>query len=263
MLFLSKFLPIFIYPLGLFWLALLSLILFGRQKRGQKIVLWLLLGLVFLSSNRWTAYALTYQLERQYLPQGDLPPADAIVLLGGGTEPQSAPRRTVEMNGAGDRVYYAATLYHAGKAPFILASGGRLPWEADQDSTPADEMSAILQALGVPQDAIRLETGSRNTEENATLSAPLLHEHAVETILLVTSAMHMPRSAFLFEQAGFTVIAAPTDFTIIDADWETLWHPDPENFMLGFFPQAGYLGMTTSALKEHIGRVVAGLRASP
>ncbi len=263
LLFISKFLPIFIYPLGLVWLTILGLLLFGKLKRGPRIVLWLLLALIFLSSNRWTASSLTYSLERQYIPEGELPQADAIVLLGGGTEPKTEPRRTVEFNGAGDRVYYAATLYHEGKAPSILASGGRLPWEASPDSPPAVEMSVILQALGVPQEAIWLEPGSRNTEENAAFSAPILQEQGVESILLVTSAMHMPRAVYLFELQGFEVIPAPTDFSITDADWELLWHPDIENFLLGIFPHASNLSMTTSALKEYIGRTVAGLRAIP
>ncbi len=263
LLFLSKFLPIFIYPLGLVWLTILGLLLFGKLKRGQKIVLWILLALIFLSSNRWTASSLTYVLERQFVPEGELPQADAIVLLGGGTEPQTEPRRTVEFNSAGDRVYYAAMLYHENKAPYILSSGGRLPWEASPDSPPAVEMSIILQALRVPEEAIWLEPESRNTEDNAVFSAPILKENGVESILLVTSAMHMPRAVYLFEEQGFEVIPAPTDFNITDADWEQLWHPDIGNFLLGFFPQASYLGSTTSAMKEYIGRVVAGLRTTP
>lgn len=263
LLFLSKFLPIFIYPLGLVWLTILGLLSFSKLKRGPKIVLWILLALIFLTSNRWTASSLTYSLERQYVPEGELPKADAIVLLGGGTEPQSSPRRIVELNSAGDRVYYAATLYHEGKAPYILASGGRLPWEANPDSPPAVEMSVILQALGVPTEAIWLEPGSRNTEDNAAFSTPILQEHNVHSILLVTSAMHMPRAVYLFEQQGFDVVPAPTDFNVTNADWEMLWHPDIENFLLNFFPQASYLGTTTSALKEFIGRAVAGLRTIP
>jgi len=259
-LFLSKFLPNFIYPLGLVWLTILGLLLFGKLKRGPKVVLWLLLALIFFTSNRWTASSMVYSLERQYISEGELPQADAIVLLGGGTEPQSAPRRTVELNSSGDRVYYAASLYHEDKAPYILASGGRLPWDADQQSTPAAEMTNILQALGIPREAIWLEPESRNTDENAAFSAPILQEHGVESILLVTSATHMPRAVYLFEQQGFDVIPAPTDFTITDADWELLWHPDIENFLLGFFPQSSYLGSTTSAMKEYIGQVVAALR---
>jgi len=239
------------------------MLLFGKLKRGSKVALWVVLAMILVSSNRWTAASLVYSLERQYVPEGELPSADAIVLLGGGTEPQSAPRRTVELNGSGDRVFYAATLYHEGKAPYILASGGRLPWEANPESTPAAEMSTILQALGVPPEAIWLEPESRNTEDNAAFSASILQEHGAQRILLVTSAAHMPRAVFLFEQQGLEVIPAPTDFNITDADWELLWNPDVENFLLDFFPQSGNLSMTTSAVKEYIGRAVAGLGALP
>jgi uncharacterized SAM-binding protein YcdF (DUF218 family) len=94
-------------------------------------------------------------------------------------------------------------------------------------------------------------------------SAPILQEQGVESILLVTSATHMPRAVYLFDGQGFEVIPAPTDFSITDADWEQLWHPDIESFLLGFFPQSSYLGSTTSALKEYIGKAVAGMRITP
>jgi uncharacterized SAM-binding protein YcdF (DUF218 family) len=261
MLFLSKFLPGFVFPLGLIWLSILCVLLFGKLTRGSKIVLSIILVLIFISSNRWTAYGLVYSLERQYVPEGELPSADAIVLLGGGTEPFSPPRRTVELNGSGDRVFYAATLYHEGKAPAILSSGGRLPWDADNDSPPAVEMQEILLELGVPEQDIWMEKFSVNTEENARFATPILKEKGVESILLVTSAAHMPRAFYLFNQEGFEVIPAPTDFNVTDSDWNLLWQPDVENFLLGFFPQSSYMTMTTSGLKEYLGRAVAGLLA--
>ncbi len=50
--------------------------------------------------------------------------ADAIVLLGGGTEAPDTPRQMVEVNSAGDRVLYAAQLYKAGAAPLIISLAG-------------------------------------------------------------------------------------------------------------------------------------------
>jgi len=261
MLFLSKFLPGFIFPLGLIWLSILGLLVSGKMQRGARIVLSVILVLIFLASNRWTAFTLAYSLERQTASSSELPPADAIVLLGGGTEPYSAPRQTVEMNGAGDRVFYAAFLYLQGKAPAILSSGGRLPWESDHDSPPAQEMREYLLALGVPDEDIWLEDQSVNTEENARFAVPILEEKGVQSILLVTSAAHMPRAVFLFEQEGLNVIPAPTDYNVTDEDWNMLWHPDLENFLLGFFPQSSYMTMTTSAMKEYVGRAVAGFSA--
>jgi len=57
-----------------------------------------------------------------------------------------------------------------------------------------------------------VEEGSRNTFENAQLSAALLKPAGIERIYLVTHAWHMRRARIAFEHAGFTVIPAPTGF---------------------------------------------------
>ena len=256
MVFLSKFLPKLVYPLGLSFFLLLILILVGKLKHWQRTLVIVVLLLVWLGGNPWTAASLTRSLEWRYLPPDEYPSADAIVLLSGGTNPPAFPRQIVEINSAGDRVFYAAYLYHQGKAPFILATGGRLSWAANQESIPAEEMSTILQLLDVPEEAILLEGNSVNTMENAEFSRPILEEQNVKTILLVTSAMHMPRSVYLFEQQGFEVIPAPTDYTLTQNDWENLTHPSWETLLLGLVPDAGSLSETSNALKEYFGMIV-------
>jgi uncharacterized SAM-binding protein YcdF (DUF218 family) len=258
--FLSKFLPQFVYPLGFACLLMLGLLIFGNMHKFARLFLaWALMAL-WLGGNQWVAAGLVYSLERQYAPLEDAATADVIVLLGGATHAPEPPRPTVELNGAVDRIVYAAVLYHEGRAPYILVSGGRFAWEGGQTSTPAEEMRDILMMLGVPESAILLEGASRNTQENATLSLPILQEYDARRVLLVTSATHMPRSVFLFEQLGLEVLPAPTDFSISDADWQGLMRPSWETLALNIMPQAGYLNGTTSALKEYIGMVVAQVR---
>ncbi|PWG74936.1 hypothetical protein DF186_15320, partial [Enterococcus hirae] len=57
-----------------------------------------------------------------------------------------------------------------------------------------------------------LEERSRTTWENALFSAEMLRAAGVERVVLVTSAAHMPRSRWCFEQNGIEVIAAPVGF---------------------------------------------------
>ena len=57
-----------------------------------------------------------------------------------------------------------------------------------------------------------METGSINTRENALDSYGLLAPRGIRRIILVTSALHMPRAAVAFRKAGFDVIPAPADF---------------------------------------------------
>ena len=155
--FLSKFLPPFIYPLGLACLLVAAAVLLYRRRRWQLACLLLALGLLWLGGNRWVALELARSLEWRYLPPEELPQADAIVLLGGGTLPAEYPRTLVEVGEAGDRVIYAAWLYRQGKSEHILSSGGLADWTSRQ-STPAEDMKFLLEMMGVPPEAIWLQT---------------------------------------------------------------------------------------------------------
>lgn len=250
--FLTKFLPLFLYPLGLaFFLGLLTLLLY-RWPRWQRGALILALLLLWMGSNRWAAVSLSRSLEWRYLPGNPLPHAGAIVILGGGTDPVEYPRTSVEVNGAGDRVLYGAHLYQQGLADHILLTGGRISW-LGSGPTPAEEMAMLLERLGVPEDALWLENRSRNTYENAVNSRKILDEKGIRKILLVTSALHMPRSVALFQSQGLEVIPAPTDYSVTFGDWERLKGASLPVQILDLVPSAENLSSVTAALKEYIG----------
>lgn len=260
----SKFLPPFIYPLGLV-LALMALVLFlGRRekwRRWRQGLLALALLLLWLSSTRWVSYSLARSLEWQYLPPDPLPQAEAIVVLGGGVYPKLAPRPLLEVNQAGDRMIYGAWLYHQGLADTILLSGGIVPWlSAGEGETEAQSMADLLAMLNVPAEAMLLEEQSRNTYENAVYTREMLAERGINRILLVTSAAHMPRSVKLFEAQGFEVIPAPTDYRITESDWRFLFEADWSEQVFHWLPDAYNLYVTTVMLKEYVGMAVYGLQ---
>ena len=124
--FLSKFLPTFVYPLGITFILIILALILQRRQRLQTAALVTALVILLVAGNRWSAFALARSLEWRYLPLDPVPTADAIVVLGGGTESMQYPRPAAEINSAGDRVLYAARLYKQGKAPYILLSGGNL-----------------------------------------------------------------------------------------------------------------------------------------
>jgi uncharacterized SAM-binding protein YcdF (DUF218 family) len=251
--FLSKFLPQFIYPLGLACILLILSLIFQRRKGWQNTVIALALAILVIGGNRWVAYSLTRSLEWRYPPPAQLPRADVIVLLGGGTEPAQAPRPIVELNSAGDRVLYAAYLYQQGSAPHLLLSGGNIDWLYAQDSTPAGQMAAALKIMHVPDSAIWLEPESLNTYENAVNCARILREKGIRRIILVTTATHMPRAVALFEHQGLEVIPAPTDFKVTEENWQSLFQADLSAHLVYLLPSVGDLNMTTTALKEYLG----------
>jgi len=267
--FLSKLLPPFVYPLGLACLMILLAawldwrsVAHTGTARWHRLRRWLLvtaLLILWLGGNRFVAAGLARSLEMRYLPPAEIPTVDAIVVLGGGTEPLQAPRPMVGLNSAGDRVLYAAELYRQGKAPYILSSGGVLDW-LDSENSPASEMVNLLKMMGVPEDVIWLQPHSRNTHEDAVYSAEILRQKGAHRILLVTSAWHMPRSYRLFQAQGLEVIPAPTDFQITYAGWNSLFDPDPRAWLLDLLPSAGSLATTSNMLKEYIGLLVYDLR---
>ncbi len=258
-LFLSKLLPLFLYPLGLACL-LLILALVVIWQRPRLAVIPILLGLVLLlgGSNGWVSSWLVRSLEFQHLPAAEVPRAEAIVVLGGATKPQSPPRPWVEVSEEGDRVLYAARLYREGKAPLMILSGGRIDWRGGGPSESAD-MAELVQGMGVPESAILQDPTSRNTRENAVNVKQIMESKGIRRVLLVTSAMHMPRSLMIFKKLGIDAIAAPTDFLSSQQDTSELTS-SAEAVILNLLPDADRLLRTTRAIKEYVGIGVYWLR---
>ena len=170
----------------------------------------------------------------------DAKDAQAIVILGSGLNiaaeeygGDTANERSLV------RLRYGATLARRHQLP-VLVSGG-LPRTAQLPE--ADAIADILeQEFSVP---VRWrETQSRDTADNARMSAQILHAAGIHRIVLVTQAFHMPRARPMFEAAGFTVLPAPTDFksrndkTLKPVDW---------------LPQAKALQNSYYALHEWLG----------
>ncbi len=257
--FLSKLLPPFVYPLGLACALIVVALFLARRIKWQRLVLILALLCLWLGSTSWVSMGLAKSLEWRYLPPVQVPSADALVLLGGGTSPADWPRPMVELNSAGDRVLYAAYLYRQGKAPHILLSGGLLDW-VSHASTPAEDMAGLLQSMGVPSEALWLQPNSRNTAEDALYSAKILRDKGINRILLVTSAWHMPRSVKLFQAQGLEVIPMPADFTVTQSEWKSLTKLDFRVQLLNLLPSAENLSLTSRMLKEYVGMFVYQMR---
>jgi uncharacterized SAM-binding protein YcdF (DUF218 family) len=265
-LYLSKLLPLFIYPLGLASLLLIgSLITLWKRPRIAAVGLTLALVALLVGGNGWVATQLVKSLEWQNLPPAELPTAEAIVVLGGATRPQVSPRPWVDLQDEGDRVIHGAQLYRQGKAPLVILSGGRIDW---QDSSQIDsqsnrgsesaDMVALMQTMGVPAAAMLQDPTSLNTRENAVNVKKILTERGINRILLVTSAMHMPRSLKIFQKLGINAIPAPTDF-LVSAD-EAAAKSTIASTLLNSVPDAENLRRLTRALKEYVGLLIYSLR---
>jgi uncharacterized SAM-binding protein YcdF (DUF218 family) len=257
-LFLSKILPLFLYPLGLACLLLfIALIISWKQLSRSQLPIALALIVLLVSSNGWTQNLLVRSLEGQNIPV-ELPNADAIVLLGGATKSATKPRPMVDVSEQGDRVLYAAKLYLEKKAPIIIASGGRIDWNSAGQPEAAD-MAQLLEMMGVPSDAIVQEPDSLNTYQNAVNVKKILDEKGIQKVLLVTSALHMPRSLLIFQRQKIDSIAAPTDFLVSEAEM-AIPNSSLGAIVLNLLPDSGRLETTTKAIKEYIGMIIYRLK---
>jgi uncharacterized SAM-binding protein YcdF (DUF218 family) len=113
-------------------------------------------------------------------------------------------------------------------------------------------LTKLLVKMGVPTGDIIPEGESMNTRENAVYVQKILKANNFKTILLVTSAMHMPRSMAIFKHLGIKAIAAPTDFRVsqLELDEPNL---QTESVILSLMPDEENLSVTTSAIREYIG----------
>ena len=260
MFFLSKLLPLLIYPLGLSCL-LMALGLFWLWKHPKR-AMWAIASALFIlyfSSNTLVSDKLVSSLEWRYLPPDPMPSADAIVVLGGSTAPALEPRPWVELSERGDRILYGARLYNQGKAPKLILSGGRVTWRGGSGGSEAADMKTLAMAMNVPTDDILLEETSLNTRENAVNVKALMAKQNISSVLLVTSAMHMPRSVAIFKKLGIKVIPAPTDYLVTKESYENV-NQTLEGRILSLFPDITAISQFTWAMKEYVGFLFYRLR---
>lgn len=121
--------------------------------------------------------------------------ADAALVLGAaalaGGRPSAALRR---------RALHAARLYAQGRVRLILASGG----PPDASPTEAELIRKLCIDAGVPDSAILVEPCATTTAENIRLGLPILREHGIMRVCLVTDRFHAPRAAMVARAAGMT-----------------------------------------------------------
>jgi len=226
--------------------ALVGGVLMAKGKRWGKLLLFASIAFLWFAATLPCVCLLGLPLERKYLkaqtPES-LPQADAIVLLGGGIAKTDATVYPDMYEGA-DRVWHAARLWKAGKAPIVVVSG-------------CNDLAAAVPLLldfGVPREAIVVDDKSRNTYENSRFTESLLKDRAQGQnapccILLVTSAWHMTRACGNFAKTSLHVTPAACDFCTHTAlgsanhwwDWVA--------------PSADSLMRTNFLFKEWLGRL--------
>ena len=253
LIYLHKILPVFLLPLGISLMLVLTGLLLRRRA-----IIWIGLAVLCLSSTPVVSQLMARSVEgwAERSLAIDAPHVDAIVVLSGGRVVAPGRAAVSEWSDA-DRFYGGVDLFQAGKAPLLIFTGGWVPWEPN--AKPEGEiLIEYAKALGVPEKSM-VTTGSVvNTAEEAQAVAALLAQRQAfgaaqgepPHILLVTSAFHMSRAQHLFANAGLDVAPFPVDFQVSAGG---------ELGVMDFLPSAGALAQTERAWREMYGQLYYSL----
>ena len=238
-LWLHKALPVPFLPIG-FCVLLGGLGLLLRRRWIPGLAFALLWGFSVHPIATWLASSV--ELRYPALEVKDCPKADAIVVLSGML--YESVTSATEWNSAVDRFERAVELMASNRAPRLLFTRG-LPWP---DSGPESEGELLArEALkhGIPAEKIEL-TDDRVLETSSEVRSirRTMDKRGWHRIILVTSAMHMPRAMWLIGKAGIDAIPFPADF---EAERKRPLE------VHSFLPQARYLERSERAIREWIG----------
>ena len=118
-----------------------------------------------------------------------------------------------------DRFIQTANLYHRGIIKKVIISSGS---GSLRQKEPAEALflQKEFMANHVKEEDIFIESRSRNTFENAVYSKQLIDSMQLQPpYILITSALHMKRSASVFRKAGYDFIEFPCDYKVTPANF--------------------------------------------
>ena len=212
---LKQFLKALLLPPMPWLLMLLAVLIYWHRQWTRKLLLITFLLILALHSGS-VNYALRYPLESRHPPLLDprkAGPYDAIIVLTGGIVPASGllPFPTIQES-MFRRLEEAWRLYRIQPKPIIVSGGHVNPFTPDKNENKIAR--DYLIRWGVPAANVIGEGQSRDTFESAVEVAKLLKKKGWKRYLLVTSAIHMPRSLLVFSALAPEPVAAPGDFSL-------------------------------------------------
>ena len=249
MFFFSKLATFVLLPPGVFFLAFLLatlLLYFGKRRAGAILAC---ISLIFFYALSTPAFSdlLIRPLEDRYPPYritstaaGDLEDALVVVLDAGNVDrsPEEALR-----SGLGDeslkRLVYGIRVAKKLGLPLVFTGGQPYPKEGVEIESAAARRFIAESGF---QGKSYFDDESRTTRESAKNVSRL---YRPASVILVTSAYHMPRSVASFEKVGLKVLAAPTDYKAARSP----------HALVDFLPSSDAFDDSYRALHEYLGLV--------
>jgi uncharacterized SAM-binding protein YcdF (DUF218 family) len=201
-------------PLTIFWLVLLTGIVFFLFKRNRTGLIFGFLSILWLTliSFPFVPSILVKSLEDRFHPFLEISqvPKDGtidILVLGGGrsVDKKLSPNGILTIDSL-SRLSEGIRLHKLLPGSHLIFSG----MSKDQKYSYAETFKRTAMAMGVEEKEISILPSSKNTQMEAF---DFTKEFGTNnTLLLVTDAIHMPRAMLLFRKAGQSPIPAPTNY---------------------------------------------------
>jgi uncharacterized SAM-binding protein YcdF (DUF218 family) len=248
--------PLF-YPMTLCLILMicgLFLLWFTKRQKSGKILVSM--GVIFMVALSYGTISdsLLRPLERTFPPllteklSGPVPFGQKvkwIVVLGGGhTSDPGLPVTSQISFESLARLTEAVRLYRSLPGTKLILSGGAV---FDPVSN-ARIYFKTARIMDVPARDLVLSEQARDTEEEARLIEKTVGK---DSLILVTSASHMPRAVALFRKRGMDPIPAPAAHIVKEQSYRA-----PGDF----FPSAGNLQKAQMAVHEYLGIAWSKLR---
>lgn len=171
-------------------------------------------------------------LEKQHAVVREAPADTALILvLGSGHNPAGVrpPNSVLDVNSL-SRLMEGVRLWQGQRDASLVVTSGQIK----QGQTHAESMASMAVTLGVPDDKIHMLTTARDTEDELVLAAELLETMKTEEksrLLVVSTALHLPRAAKMLQPLNVTSTLAPTDYLAKPERWYRfnalyLWHTE-------------------------------------
>ncbi|NOY13556.1 MAG: envelope biogenesis factor ElyC [Deltaproteobacteria bacterium] len=242
----KKFFGDLLMPVPMILLLLIWSLLFLLRRKTRWLGFLFVLtatALLFAASYPPLSARLTGPAEQQYASyQPSATPVDYIAVLGSSQVSADNQPLTSEIKPEGIvRLVEGIRIYRLNPGSKLIFTG----YKGHDPKAYPDQLKALALALGVPQGDILTFIGPKDTAEEAALIAG---KFADRSLVLVTSALHMPRAMGLFRGAGLNPIPAPT------------YHLTKPVRSLLQFPNADTLAKSRSWLYEQLGFLWGQLR---
>jgi uncharacterized SAM-binding protein YcdF (DUF218 family) len=138
-------------------------------------------------------------------------PADVVVALGGGYYLSEHDMFGFALDTGGSRVLTALELVRRGKAK-ALVLGGSVPLTGKPGVAASSLVQEWVLASGMTTVAVTNLGLCANTHDEALRFKELSAQRGWRKVILVTSALHIPRSVAVFAAQGIAVVPVACDF---------------------------------------------------